>query len=84
MTFRPSKQDRIEVKIINRLNLLDRDFIFLNVFHDDLLKCNTFRTPRFNSDGNEVYQVITQTTHIAKKITNIKHASSFFIYFFLF
>ena len=58
----PSKQDRIEVKIINRLNLLDLDFIFLNVFHDALLKCNTFRTPRFNSDGNEVYQVITQTT----------------------
>ena len=58
----PPKQDRIEIKIINRLHRLDPNFVFLNAFHKALLKCNTFRTPHLNSEGKEVYDVTTKAS----------------------
>ena len=54
-----AKNDWIEIKIVQRLHQLDTNKIFLTAFHLTLQECNNIRTLRLNTNGNLVYQVVT-------------------------
>ncbi|MBQ3876233.1 MAG: hypothetical protein II796_01720 [Oscillospiraceae bacterium] len=53
----PSKQDRIEIKIIKRLWAIDPDGILGAVFNNVLLKCEEIRTPHKDPSSGLVHKV---------------------------
>ncbi len=73
----PNKQDRIEIKIIQRLCALDKAGVFSNVFNRILLRCEGIRIPHEDIGSSLVHSINVHGMKVKKiSVANFKDSRS--------